>query len=145
MVLTRFEPAGPVQAYKTYAIRAPLETHWRPASCAEVDCPHYLHGWRVRVEGLPDELLHAAKTSGRRYSELDVAEGESWLIFEAGQACFQASQHQAPVGRPELYLVRGGDWRGNPTGEVRQHARPEFWLEDFGEHQQRLAEQIEKG
>ncbi len=144
-MLNHFEPALPVQAMKTYSISAPQRTHWRPATCAEVDCPNHLHGWRVRVEGLPPELLHTAKTSGRRYEVLDVTEGETWLVFEPGQVCFQASQHKLPTGRPELYVVRGGDWRGNPTGERRIHTRPELWVEDFGEHQQRLAEQIERG
>jgi hypothetical protein len=141
----RITPNMPVEAYKTYRISSPLATHWRSATCAEVACPAYENGWRVRVEGLSPELLHAAKTSGRRYSEQHIAEGETWLVFEPGQQCFQVSQHRTPVGRPELYLVRGGDWRGNPTGELREHAHAQDWIEDFGEHQDNLADQMRKG
>jgi hypothetical protein len=136
---------GPVTAYQTFAVAAPLGTHWRPATCAEVDCPNYLGGWRVRVELLTPELLHAARTSGRRYTEQRVAEGETWLIYEPGQPCFQAAQHRLRTGQPELYVVRDGDFRGNPTGRVRQHTRPEDWVDQFGEHQQRITDEIKKG
>jgi len=143
----RLEPAMPVQDYKTYQILSPLSTHWRLASCEEVDCEHYRSGWRVRVEGLPPEMVHTAKSSGRKYVEQHVADGETWLVFEAGQPCFKASQHRVPVGRPSLFLTRPGDWRGNPEGRgaVYRHTRPEFWFEDFAGHQDRIATQIEKG
>lgn len=145
MGVFRIMPQMPVQSYKTYQIFAP-PSHWRAATCAEVDCPHWLHGWRVRVEGLPPDMLQTATHSGRRYAEQHVAEGETWLVFEAGQRCFKASTHRVPVRSP-LFLTRPGDWRGNPEGQaaVYRHTRPEFWFEDFGEHQDRLADQIEKG
>lgn len=136
---------GP-ESYKTYSITAPLATHFRPATCEEVGCPDHAKGWRVRVEGLSPEFLHAAKTSGRKYAELPVAAGETWLVFEAGQSCFRASLHRAPVGRPELFIVRDGDQRGNPRGtKARLHQRPELWQEDFAEHQQGLADAIQEG
>jgi hypothetical protein len=42
-------------------------------------------------------------------------------------------------------VVRGGDWRGNPTGYRRQHVNGEDWRDDFGEHQQNVADRIERG
>lgn len=140
------QPLMDAAAYKTYEVRSPLVSHFRPASCAEVGCQHYLNGWQVRVEALTEDLLHAARNSGRRYVEQHIAEGETWLMFEAGQPCFKARQHRAPVGRPPLYLVRDGDQRGNPRRtKARLHQRPENWVEDFAEHQQKLADEIEKG
>jgi hypothetical protein len=141
----RIAPNMPVEAYKTYRILSPQSTHFRPATCAEADCPHYLNGWRVRVEGLDAALLHAARTSGRHYVEQQIREGETWLVFSAGQSCFQVSQHRVRLDRPELYLVRDGDWRGNPTGRQRAHAGPQDWIDDFGEHQDKLADQMKKG
>jgi hypothetical protein len=44
-----------------------------------------------------------------------------------------------------MYLVRDGDWRGNPTGRKRQHSRAQDWVEDFGENQLRLVDQQKKG
>jgi hypothetical protein len=136
---------GP-EAYKSYIIAQPLATHWRKASCEEISCPDYLHGWKVRVEGLPANLLHAARTSGRRYRELPVAEGETWLVFEAGQACFRASEHRTRIGRPPLFVVRDGDTRGNPRRtKARLHQRAESWRDDFAEHQQTLADAQRRG
>jgi hypothetical protein len=140
----RITPNMSVEAYKTYRILSPQETHLRPATCAEVDCPHYLNGWSVRVEGLDAALLHTARTSGRRYVERQVREGETWLDFSAGQWCFQKSLHRVRKDRPELYVVRDGDWRGNPTGRSRT-LRPQDWIDDFGEHQDNLADQMKKG
>ena len=144
--LSRIQPLMGAAAYKTYSVVSPLSTHFRQATCAEVACPHYVNGWRVRVEALTPDLLHAARNSGRKYVEQPVAAGETWLVFEAGQACFKAAQHRTRLDRPPLFVVRDGDWRGNPRGtKARLHQRPDNWVEDFAEHQQKLADEIEKG
>lgn len=131
---------------KTFQVVAPAATHYRPATCEEVECEQYRNGWQVRVEGLTPADLHTARNCGRSFREVQVAPGETWLVYAPGQPCFRASQHKAPVGRPELYFVREGDWRGNPRGtRPRQHSKPEHWVEEFGEHQQTLADEIEKG
>lgn len=144
--VSRPAPRMDAAQYKTYSVVAPLSTHFRAATCAEVGCPHYVNGWRVRVESLTPDLLHAARNAGRRYAEQRVAEGETWLVFEAGQPCFKAREHQTRIERPELYVVRDGDHRGNPRRtKARLHQRPENWVEDFAEHQQKLADEIEKG
>lgn len=144
--LFRIEPAMGPESYRTFAVVSPIATHMRPATCEEVGCDHYTKGWRVRVEALAPDLLHAAKTSGRRYREVSVAAGETYLVFEAGQPCFKARTHRAPLGRPPLYLVRDGDHRGNPRGtKTRLHQRAADWVENFAEHQQALADEIAKG
>ncbi|MFI2349699.1 hypothetical protein ACH492_22130 [Streptomyces sp. NPDC019443] len=135
----------PVTSYQTFEINAPAATHFRKGTCVEAECPHYLNGWRTRVEGLPPEMLHAAKTSGRRFREEHIAEGETWLVFEAGQPCFRASQHRVRIERPELYIARAGDSRGNPNGQVTRHTRPEHWVEQFAENQDNLATVQQRG
>lgn len=143
--INRVEPRLPAAAFKTYAIAAPLTTHHRPATCAEIDCPRYLRGWKAQVEKMTPQQFHDA-TSGRwKYQELRVAEGETWLVYEAGQSCFQATEHRVRLDRPELFIVRSGDHRANPLGQSRQHTRPELWVEDFAEHQQGLADTQQKG
>lgn len=151
----RIQPQMGAEAYKTYSIVAPASSHFRPATCAETDCPDYLNGWRVRVEGLPADMLHTARTArfqvnGRwvpyKHAEMPVAPGETWLVYEAGQPCFHAGEHRLRLDKPELFLVRDGDHRGNPRGtRARMHQRPELWVEDFGEHQQNIADAIAKG
>jgi hypothetical protein len=146
MHLNRIQPQLPPQFYRTYQLASPLTTHFRKATCAEVGCEHYRIGWQVRIEGLRPELLKAAKTSGRSYREEHRAEGETYLVFEAGQACFRAGEHRIRTDRPPLYIVRDGDHRGNPRGtKARLHQRPEHWQEDFAGHQQKIADAIQEG
>ncbi|MGA5435481.1 hypothetical protein ACPCIZ_12905 [Streptomyces cellulosae] len=141
----RLQPQGPAHAYTTYSVKSPIATHWRKATCEESGCQAYTHGWRVRKETLTPELLHTATTSGRKYTELNVGPGETYLVYEAGQSCFAQATHRVPLDRPELYIVRGGDWRGNPRGESRVHTKPEHWLEDLHEHTDRINKLIQGG
>ena len=137
----------PVTAYTTYQIAAPLSTHWRPATCAEVGCGAYRHGWRTPVDPTTDkgaaQAYYIRSVSGRRFVEDRDESGRLVFTFEPGQQCF--TQHQQPLEREPIYLRRGGDWRGNPTGEQLVHRRPEHWVEDFTEHQQRLVDRINQG
>jgi hypothetical protein len=144
--MSAIQPLMGPESYKSYVLAQPIDTHWRRATCEEIGCDHFLNGWQVRVEGLSEEQLQAARNSGRRYQELPIAEGETWLSFAAGQPCFRASEHRAPLVRPPLYVVRDGDFRGNPRGtKARLHQKADFWVEDFAEHQQTLADAQQRG
>lgn len=144
--LSRVAPVAGPEAYKTYEMRSPLSTHFRPATCAEANCQYYTGGFQVRVEGLGEEVLHAVQHSGRTYTVQKVAEGETYLVFEPGQPCLRESLHRVRVERPPLYIVRDGDWRGNPRGtKARLHQSPDNWVEDFATHQQAIADEIAKG
>lgn len=144
----RIQPQGPVTAYKTYELRAPLASHWRPATCEEVDCDAYRNGWTTKLDVNTElgrqQAEYIRMHSGRAYADITPLNSPLIvLLFRPGQRCFR--QHQVPLEREPLYVVRGGDWRGNPTGQVRRHANGDDWVEDFGEHQQRIADQIERG
>lgn len=141
--INRFEPQLPVQSMKTYAIVAPKTTV--PATCADVGCEHYLNGWRLRIDSLPADLVHAATHSGRKFERLDVAEGETWLVFEAGQPCFRAAEHVRVMQvDDDRFGVVAGDWRGY-LGVIRKHTRAEDWVDDFAAHQDALATRLEQG
>lgn len=140
----RLPPAMPVGAYKTYNIGTPLATHWTAATCAQVDCEHYLNGWALHVQALSEEDLHLAKTAGRRYRVHDVGPGETWMVFEPGQPCFAAGTHMRRLERPENFTTRSGDWRGDPTGRGSQVLSAQSWVDDCGENQENLADWIEK-
>lgn len=147
--LNRVTPRVPVQAMQSYEIAAPAGTHWRPAtSCAEVECGAHLHGWRSVFDESTElgrqQADYVRRQSGRAYREERDERGLTVFTFEAGQNCFALGKHQVRTGRPELYVVRGGDWRAN-TGVIRRHTRPEDWVEDFAEHQDRIATAIEQG
>lgn len=142
----RFAPRLPVTAVKSYELRSPLATHWRDATCAEVDCPAHAHGWVTTVDVATElgrqQANYIRLHSGRHFT----AEETGTLVaftFPAGQTCF--AQHKVPLGRPEFYRVVGGDWRGNPRGEVRNHANAADWQDDFANHQDKLATEAQKG
>lgn len=140
----RIQPVAAPAAYRTYRLAAPLATHWRTASCAEVDCQHHLHGWATTVlAGSADEAL--VRQSGRRWTAERLPGGMVRYVFPAGQRCFAASTHRLPLDRPARCLVRGGDWRAN-LGVVRDHGeRTDLWVEDFATHQNKIIEAIERG
>lgn len=146
--VTRIEPAGPVQAYQTYALITPRgDTHWRTATCAEVECQAYASGWTTVIDPATElgrkQLAYIRNHSGRAYydtTSLDTTLVE--LRFPPGQQCF--ATHRVRVGREPLYVVRGGDWRSN-LGGIRRHTRAEHWVEDFAEHQDKIHTIHERG
>lgn len=142
----RIETKLPASAMKTYRITAPRSTHFRPASCAEVDCANHRNGWRVSASAVGERELAALRAGGWKWTVLDVSESEKWYVFPAGQKCLRHSTHVLPLEREPFYIVRGGDWRGDPRGiGQRMHRRPEDWVDDFATHQGRLADRLAQG
>lgn len=147
--MNRISPAMPAENMQTYRIVRPSATHWRPASCADVDCPAWRHGWTTSIDESTElgaaQARYIRRDSGRGFVESRAAH-LTVFDFEPGQRCFGADEHRAPVEREPLYLVAGGDWRGNPRGvRTRAHANARDWVDDFGEHQQNLADRIAQG
>lgn len=153
MSLFRIEPAIGAEHMKTYQIVAPVATHWRAATCAEVECEHSQRGWATTVlPGSDDEAtLRRAADGGidghrRWFTRETQPDGFVRYIFAPGQPCFRASTHRVPLERDPLFRVKGGDWRGNPRGiSTRTHANGADWVDDFGEHQQGIADHINRG
>ena len=141
------QPLAPPGAYKSYVISAPLSTHWHVATCADVDCGHYLAGWDSVIDERTElgqaQAAYIRRDAGRRFREERQPDGLTRFSFEAGQKCFR--QHQARNMRPERYVERDGDFRANPTGRRYEHARPDDWVESFQTHQGRLKAIQERG
>lgn len=146
--LNRIAPGLPASMMQTFAISAPKETHWREATCAEVQCQAAERGWKMIID-LTTELgaqqgRYIKHHSGRRYEVADQRDGLVTLIFPGGQECF--ATHKVRTDRPEKYLVKGGDFRGNPRGQqTRVHTKPELWVEEFQETTDRLNRLAERG
>lgn len=144
----RIEPTLPPENRTSYHILAPAGTHWRPATCEEVVCRQWRDGWVSRVntvtaEGIANYIRHH---SGRQFTEeKDVQPGVVLFRFGPGQMCFAAAEHRVRIERPEIYVVRGGDYRGNPRQEGKRFDRPDQWVDEFAEHQQALADRLEQG
>ena len=162
--MNRITPGLPVADMKTYGIRAPLATHWRKASCSEVECEGHRTGWLTviheqtptapavgvsvtKMMALVDRdsqrAYYIRHLSGRSFLESKDSSGATVFDFAPGQDCFD--DHQVRIERPELFEVRGGDWRGNPRREAMTHNRPGYWVEDFAGHQDRLATRLDRG
>lgn len=146
--LNRLNPLMPAGAYKTYQIASPLSTHWFTVSCEDAECGNYLRGWMTTIDErteLGKKQAHYIRSlSGRSFTAEVNAVGMTEFTFRPGQPCFQ--EHKERGERPELYLVKGGDHRGNPRRIAPQrHTKPEHWVEDFAEHQDKLSTEIEKG
>ncbi len=143
--LFRIEPKLPVTAMQTYAVSAPAATHWREATCREVDCPMHLNGWQTLVDERTAlgraQAGYIRHKSVRSFSEARDAAGLTVFTFPAGQTCFR--QHRVRVEREEIFIKFPGDHRGR-TGEARV-LRPQDWVDDFAEHQEKLADRLERG
>jgi hypothetical protein len=144
--LFRTEPLLPASAMTTYRIVSPHDKD-RVAACHEVGCDAWRNGWDSILDLANPAHAKAAAyirsgASGRTYREIGTGSGEGIVVFRfaSGQRCFE--EHHT---RPEVFLRRGGDHRGNPRQELCRHANAGEWVEDFAEHQQRLAEAVERG
>lgn len=133
----------PPQAYQTFGITQRPDV-LIPAACEQVECEAWRNGWQSAFDEATElgkqQAAYVRQRSGRTFRELKTAAGLTVFRFEPGQRCFR--EHQT---RPQIFAVRDGDYRGNPTGRHRTHQRPADWVEDFGENQLRLADQHQKG
>ena len=107
-----------------YTIARPLASHWRRASCAEVDCEQWQRGWVVVLDPAAPayrDLRRAIDASGRRYrlTTTDAVNAERGMVlppgleaaeFAPGQPCFR--EHLLPLDREPLYIPRasGRTW-----------------------------------
>lgn len=137
----RIEPAGPVGAYKTYQILSPADRDVLTA-CKDAGCRAWRYGWITEVDEATElgkqQASYIRWKSGRTFTETQSA-GLTLFRFEARQRCF--AEHRT---RPELYLVRGGDWRKN-LGIITEHVRPADWADDMQETLGAIAERQKKG
>jgi hypothetical protein len=140
--INRIAPSAPAAAYKSYELKRPATPEfWRAATCAEVDCAAWRNGWVTSIDtDLPlgqAQARYIRLQSGRSYTVVESAGGLVEFTFAAGQRCFEA--HRVAREREALLIVRGGDWRGNPTGERYVHRSFEDFADEMHEHTDKLA------
>jgi hypothetical protein len=147
VILNRIAPKMDVGAYQTYGVARPRR---RVATCREANCPRRERGWRMTIDlNTPlgqDRARYIKNYAGRAYIKLPrdpgAPAGVVVLEFAAGQECFD--EHTVPVEEETIYVLRDGDWRGNPTGRHRTLS-PIAWRDDMGENQEKLAELARRG
>lgn len=133
----RPQPLGPPQAYSTFQLVRPKATHWRPATCAQFRCRAHLTGWTSRFAADDPRVLYVRHGSGRRFVETRDPTG--WVVFrfEPGQTCFRQHEHRLPLEREPVHRVLHGDYRGAVL--LRTHTRGADWVDEFANHQDRIA------
>ena len=139
-------PALGARYFQTFTAARPKQTHWRKATCEEIECEQYLNGWWTIVPvGSDQERAVFEACSGadgfRRHAieRPDEADGPGLRAFwfPAGNPCFLASQHQVPLERPEIFYVRDGDLRRS-LGRVRRFDRADQWQEEWNDRMDKL-------
>lgn len=137
--------------YQTYQIVAPAATHFRSATCAEIECTAHLYGWKTTVDPSSElgakQLDYITRRCGRAFTSEKFATGLVEFTFEAGQTCFQAGTHRIRLDKPEIFVVRQGDRRlrtGSHRRFTGRHAA-EDWRDHFANHQQGLRDVLGHG
>ncbi len=137
---------APVHTMRTYQIDQPLDTHFRVATCQEVDCQSYAHGWRMGFDLTDPDRAAAARwirdKSGRAFTA-EVTDQRVVFTFASGQQCFQV--HRTPLDREPFYVVRNGDFRGNATGERVLHGQADDFVDQWANDLDRLNTVREQG
>ena len=145
VLLNRPTPKAPPAAYKSYSWRQPLQTHFRRVPCAEFQCRDFRNGWVTLVD-------IATELGRRQFDYLSHDKTRQWhmektgtslvsFTYPPGSQPFDSTRHEhhRPIGYDPIMLVVGGDWRGNPRREPARIMRPQDWICDFAEHQEKLA------
>lgn len=142
----RVQPVGPAVAYQTFRIAAPLHSHTRSGTCQEVECEAFRNGWRSVIDtGTAlgtEQARYIANRSDRRYS-MEQNGTVVTFTFPAGQQCF--ADHRVPLERPAAFLIRNGDWRGNPTGVPPVRVGSVEWVERFSERLDAIEQRQKRG
>jgi len=138
----KFDP----RLYKIFSVQQPGETHFRTATCAEVECDAFRFGWVTKVPdgAVADQVRAIARQTGRFCTENRVADNQIEFHFPAGQEGFKGSSvhdHKVSLERPAFFRRRQID--GGSVNSIRLSA--EDWRDDFGENQNRLADEQQRG
>ncbi len=129
----------PGNMHQTFQILAPISTHYRQATCEEIECDAWRNGWKTIVPMNSEAAQYIRSgTSGRRYSEVTRIDSTMReFIFEPGQKCFAADKHRVPLEREPIFIKRVG-----ASGRML-HANAEDWRDDMSEQLDRIKEQRE--
>lgn len=138
--LQRIPPRIESKYLKTYSWLRPLNTHWRPATCEEVQCEDFVNGFKLTIDV-------STKLGQRQYDFITHDRERSYtieregvylyhFIYGPGNRGFAGDKHdhRLPIEREPLLFVRAGDWR-QYLGEPFQHKYVDDWVEDIAQNQ----------
>lgn len=146
----------PAHRRKTFVYDTPSDTHYRKATCAEVECSKYANGFAIPItpsqdiEAFEGTLKQAgytfARGEGPEHLAAEYPAGTRWLVFPPEQRCLESfkNPHRIALDHDPIVSIRGGDFRMF-TGDNQHFNRVDDWVDALQESTQRLHEEIEKG
>lgn len=150
--LNRPAPALETHHMMTFQLAAPVERGrwWRKATCAEVGCAHHVHGWSTTIDERTAlgqaQGRYIRRESGRGFTVGRDELGMTVFTFRPGQRCFHSGDHRVrDLDVPEIHVARGGDWRGNPTGQLVRHSGPDPWFDHLATTVDAVVARAQKG
>jgi hypothetical protein len=132
------------QAFTTFGYRAPLQTHFITYPCSIARCKGWTQGWTTTLDPMREEHLpfirHILRgAGGRRWFKGPMTpEGYLTFNFPGGQSCFENSHSTRNYDVPEIYVVRGGDFRMPPHLRNPHAMSFDNWVEAFDRNQRAL-------
>jgi hypothetical protein len=144
---------------QAFILDQPAETHFRPATCDEVDCSQQMLGWVTVLDPTQHaDLITVILNSGRRFTQMRSEEasekaskplppGLMAFVFPPGQQCFQ--RHRVQLDKPPLMAHQRGDAfvnarTGSPTWVPNGDRRPHTRVVDFVEHFNQEADAVNR-
>lgn len=141
----RITPNMPVQAYQTYGISQPLDSHFVQVDCGKARCDKLAKGWQTMLDVSNPEFAELANWvrlhSGRAFTYEQTGDLVTFT-FPAGQQCFEP--HFRPLDRPAYGYLRAGDWRGH-DGSRYDFANLGDLVDSWANHQIKLSDKIDEG
>lgn len=145
-------PRLPERLKKHYLLLAPLETHWRPATCEEVACDRWVNGWELVIPAGPraqDRIDYVRADRARAKKEYRRPDGTVVFRFPPCTPLYAGNpehdNHRIRIDRPELFGVL--DRKRDPG--IRWHGGrgngADDWVDDFANHQDTLSEAHKRG
>lgn len=112
-----------------FSITMPPSTHFRPVSCADIGCKHYVMGWVTTIDvstqlgqAQADYIRHKSE---RSFVECQVSDSLVEFRFFPGQRCFREHKQRAHEV-PPIFSVTAG-------GQRQVYREVERWQNDFNE------------
>ena len=111
-------------------------SHFRKATCREVECDGYLYGWKTFVPPDSVQANYIRTNSRREFIEAKVSTDLSEFSFPPGQRCFASGTHGWQIREPTASQTLA-DKYGNP-GKGRVFDRGEDFNDSFNEQAYRI-------
>jgi hypothetical protein len=148
-----------VAMHTNFRIRQREQDNFRPITCAQAECEAFRNGWVTIVSAnMADQVRTIARDTGRHFVEAPGGPGLVAFTFPPGQEGFKGGDHDhveridvvqtfsKQDGHAEIGVNsrRQAEWFWQPSGD-RRKLSAQTWVDDFGEHQERLAAEAQKG